>query len=330
MPTPRYLALHCIRIVPFPFASPLFPGQHLIFDSTPLASPGESCFEVFRRCPLCPKTSKVHRGSWQGGARTATATKVSPNGRQEPPRQLTPPSGENMRDRAAPRVPQVSPEQLPSAARQRSSRRGGIAPPQPREDGALYPAPASAPRLRKMADTLAAARLLCLEDMGRLNISPAAAHAEATGQVLPFSPDSLPSPPPLNPHSLLFALPAFPFSLSPPIHSPLHLHPRPTGRHSAFLEFSAAVRLFHLPPNPSLPPKYGRSLGAIVYPPRCCMLFALCLPQRVMFYQGHGEVQSSGPLGRAGAAQLPLRLLPPWQKPTRLFCLRAAGFGSRG
>jgi len=54
----------------------------------------------------------------------------------------------------------------------------------PREAAAAataYPSPANAQRLRRLADTLAAARLLCLEDMARLTISPAAAHAEATG-----------------------------------------------------------------------------------------------------------------------------------------------------
>eukprot|EP00951_Prasinocladus_malaysianus_P007505 scaffold54054_cov15-Prasinocladus_malaysianus.AAC.1 len=34
-----------------------------------------------------------------------------------------------------------------------------------------------------MADTLAAARLLSLDDMAKLDVSPAAAHAEATGMV---------------------------------------------------------------------------------------------------------------------------------------------------
>eukprot|EP00191_Tetraselmis_sp_GSL018_P008835 CAMPEP_0177606224 /NCGR_PEP_ID=MMETSP0419_2-20121207/17181_1 /TAXON_ID=582737 /ORGANISM="Tetraselmis sp., Strain GSL018" /LENGTH=847 /DNA_ID=CAMNT_0019100547 /DNA_START=208 /DNA_END=2748 /DNA_ORIENTATION=- len=41
--------------------------------------------------------------------------------------------------------------------------------------------PGKSRRLRKMADTLAAARLMSLEEMARLSISPAAAHAEATG-----------------------------------------------------------------------------------------------------------------------------------------------------
>eukprot|EP00193_Tetraselmis_chui_P008944 CAMPEP_0177769642 /NCGR_PEP_ID=MMETSP0491_2-20121128/10446_1 /TAXON_ID=63592 /ORGANISM="Tetraselmis chuii, Strain PLY429" /LENGTH=819 /DNA_ID=CAMNT_0019286695 /DNA_START=108 /DNA_END=2564 /DNA_ORIENTATION=- len=56
------------------------------------------------------------------------------------------------------------------------SRRGRRAP-------TLYYPPhgPDAQRLRRMADSLAAARLLCLEDMAKLHISPAAAHAEAKG-----------------------------------------------------------------------------------------------------------------------------------------------------
>lgn len=52
---------------------------------------------------------------------------------------------------------------------------------QPSFRAAYPPLGPEACRLRRMADTLAAAKLLSLEDMAKLSISPAAAHAEAKG-----------------------------------------------------------------------------------------------------------------------------------------------------